>query len=100
MPKNTDLVKKPSAGNTAYQNKPFQLPISSDLYRPICYHFRMRRAHGLFLSITSVLVERMYQQVVARPTYPNVYSMGLSIVKTQLQNMHEKNQKRKLKPRI
>src|SRR6218665_65222 len=26
-----------------------QLSISSDLYRPISYHFRMRRAHGLFL---------------------------------------------------
>src|SRR6218665_934295 len=28
----------------------FQLPVSSDLYRPICYQFRMRHAHGLFLS--------------------------------------------------
>src|SRR6218665_2395287 len=28
----------------------FELPVSSDLYRPICYQFRMRHAHGLFIS--------------------------------------------------
>ena len=35
------------------------------------------------------MVERMYQQVtvVARPAYPKVYSMGLSIIKPQVQNM-------------
>ena len=40
----------------------------------------------------------MYHQVVARPAYPKVYSMGLSIIKTQvgLQNMHEKNQKKEI----
>ena len=29
----------------------------------------------------------MYQQVVARQAYPKVYSMGLSIIKPQVQDM-------------
>jgi len=29
----------------------------------------------------------MYQQVVARPAYPKVYSMRLSIIEPQVQNM-------------
>src|SRR6218665_241946 len=46
--------------------------------------------------LRSILVERMYQQVVARPAYPKVYSMGISIIKTQVQYMHEKNQKKEI----
>ena len=37
--------------------------------------------------LRSILIGRMYQQVVAWPAYPKVYSMGLSIVKPQVQNM-------------
>src|SRR6218665_787032 len=65
-------------------------------------HVNAEYAHEMTARerLRSILVERMYQQVVARPAYPKVYSMGLSIIKTQVQNMHEKKQKRKLKPRM
>ena len=45
--------------------------------------------------LRSILVERMYQQVIARPACPKVYSMGLSIIEPQVQNMHEKNIKKR-----
>ena len=65
-------------------------------------HVNADYAHEMTVRerLRSILVERMYQQVVARRAYPKVYSVGLSIIKTQVQNMHEKNQKSKLKPRI
>ena len=45
-------------------------------------HVNAEYAHEMTARerLRSILVERMHQQVVARPAYPKVYSMGLSII--------------------
>src|SRR6218665_333294 len=45
----------------------FQLPVSSDLYRPICYQFRMRHAYGLFLSQPITTLENVSYISLAQP---------------------------------
>ena len=44
----------------------FQLPVSSDLYRPICYQFRMGCAHGLFLSQPITTLENISYILLAQ----------------------------------
>ena len=48
------------------------------------------------LGLRSILAERMYQQVVAKPAYPTVYSMGFSIIKPQVQNMTWEDSKQEI----
>ena len=52
-------------------------------------HVNAEYAHEMTARerLHSILVERMYQQVVARPAYPKGCSMGFSIIKHQVQNM-------------